>query len=82
MEGNKTVCLVVLQLEVGGRITTKLLENLISQTEYSLTVTPVYDEGRGQAMLGSGITGTFECDQSPAFILSDLRRERNSFPFS
>ncbi|XP_024152990.1 collagen alpha-1(XII) chain isoform X2 [Oryzias melastigma] len=44
------------ELEVGGRITTKLLEKLISQTEYSLSVTPVYDEGRGQTMLGTGIT--------------------------
>lgn len=60
MDGNKTVCLLVPQLEVGGRITTKLLEKLISQTEYSLSVTPVYDEGRGQTMLGTGITGTFE----------------------
>ncbi|RVE57033.1 hypothetical protein OJAV_G00212260 [Oryzias javanicus] len=44
------------ELEVGGRITTKLLERLISQTEYSLSVTPVYDEGLGQKMLGTGIT--------------------------
>ncbi|KAM6912519.1 collagen alpha-1(XII) chain-like isoform 2-T2 [Xenentodon cancila] len=44
------------ELEVGGSVTTKKLENLISQTEYDLAVTPVYDEGPGQTMLGSAIT--------------------------
>ncbi|XP_017269709.1 collagen alpha-1(XII) chain isoform X2 [Kryptolebias marmoratus] len=44
------------ELEVGGRVTEKQLENLISQTEYALAVTPVYDEGSGQPMLGSAIT--------------------------
>lgn len=39
-------------------MTEKKLENLKSQTEYSLTVTPVYDEGAGQAMTGSAVTGT------------------------
>uniref|UniRef100_A0A3Q3B4I5 Collagen alpha-1(XII) chain n=1 Tax=Kryptolebias marmoratus TaxID=37003 RepID=A0A3Q3B4I5_KRYMA len=38
------------------RVTEKQLENLISQTEYALAVTPVYDEGSGQPMLGSAIT--------------------------
>ena len=46
-----------LQLEVGGGVTTRQLDNLISQTEYSLAVTPVYDEGPGQPMLGTAITG-------------------------
>ncbi|XP_028250570.1 collagen alpha-1(XII) chain isoform X2 [Parambassis ranga] len=44
------------ELEVGGSVTTKQLENLISQTEYALAVTPIYDEGPGQTMLGSAIT--------------------------
>nr|XP_043903464.1 collagen alpha-1(XII) chain-like isoform X1 [Solea senegalensis] len=44
------------ELEVGGDVTTKQLDNLISQTEYALTVTPVYDEGRGQMMLGDAVT--------------------------
>lgn len=35
----------------------KQLENLISQTEYTLAVTPIYDEGAGQPMTGSAITG-------------------------
>uniref|UniRef100_A0A3B4AB57 Uncharacterized protein n=1 Tax=Periophthalmus magnuspinnatus TaxID=409849 RepID=A0A3B4AB57_9GOBI len=33
------------ELEVDGSVTTKVLENLMSQTEYALSVTPVYDEG-------------------------------------
>lgn len=45
------------QLEVDGRVTTKQLDNLISQTEYALAVTPVYDEGPAEPMLGEAITG-------------------------
>uniref|UniRef100_A0AAQ6AME4 Collagen alpha-1(XII) chain n=1 Tax=Amphiprion ocellaris TaxID=80972 RepID=A0AAQ6AME4_AMPOC len=44
------------ELEVGGGVTTKQLDNLISQTEYGLAVTPIYDEGPGQPMLGDAIT--------------------------
>ncbi|KAM9842426.1 collagen alpha-1(XII) chain [Aulostomus maculatus] len=44
------------ELEVGGSVTTKQLDNLISQTEYALAVTPIYDEGPGQPMLGEAIT--------------------------
>ncbi|XP_074547779.1 collagen alpha-1(XII) chain [Halichoeres trimaculatus] len=44
------------ELEVGGSLTTRVLDNLISQTEYALAVTPIYDEGPGQPMLGTGIT--------------------------
>uniref|UniRef100_A0A3Q0R0B0 Collagen alpha-1(XII) chain n=1 Tax=Amphilophus citrinellus TaxID=61819 RepID=A0A3Q0R0B0_AMPCI len=44
------------ELEVGGSVTTRLLDNLISQTEYALAVTPIYDEGPGQPMLGEAIT--------------------------
>lgn len=38
-------------------MTTRELDNLISQTEYGLAVTPIYDEGPGQPMLGEAITG-------------------------
>lgn len=38
-------------------MTTRKLENLISQTEYGLAVTPIYDEGPGQTMLGEAVTG-------------------------
>lgn len=41
-------------------MTTRLLDNLISQTEYALAVTPIYDEGPGQPMLGEAITGQDE----------------------
>uniref|UniRef100_A0A671Y8U5 Collagen alpha-1(XII) chain n=1 Tax=Sparus aurata TaxID=8175 RepID=A0A671Y8U5_SPAAU len=44
------------ELEVGGSVTTRELDNLISQTEYGLAVTPIYDEGPGQPMLGEAIT--------------------------
>lgn len=41
-------------------MTTKQLDNLISQTEYGLAVTPIYDEGPGQPMLGEAVTGKNE----------------------
>lgn len=41
-------------------MTTRELDNLISQTEYSLAVTPIYDETSGQTMLGEAITGENE----------------------
>ncbi|XP_044022471.1 collagen alpha-1(XII) chain isoform X2 [Siniperca chuatsi] len=44
------------ELEVEGSVTTRQLDNLISQTEYGLAVTPIYDEGSGQPMLGEAIT--------------------------
>uniref|UniRef100_A0A3B4UBU8 Collagen alpha-1(XII) chain n=1 Tax=Seriola dumerili TaxID=41447 RepID=A0A3B4UBU8_SERDU len=44
------------ELEVGGSVTTRQLDNLISQTEYALAVTPIYDEGPGQTMLGEATT--------------------------
>ncbi|CAG5866270.1 unnamed protein product [Menidia menidia] len=44
------------ELEVEGSVTVRQLDNLISQTEYTLAVTPIYDEGPGQPMLGSAIT--------------------------
>nr|XP_017208134.2 collagen alpha-1(XII) chain isoform X2 [Danio rerio] len=44
------------ELEVNGDITTMVLTNLRSQTEYDVAVTPVYDEGSGNPMLGTAIT--------------------------
>ncbi len=41
-------------------MTTRELDNLISQTEYSLAVTPIYDGSPGQTMLGEAITGKNE----------------------
>uniref|UniRef100_A0A665VIL6 Collagen alpha-1(XII) chain n=1 Tax=Echeneis naucrates TaxID=173247 RepID=A0A665VIL6_ECHNA len=44
------------EVEVNGDITTLDLSNLISQTEYDVAVTPIYDEGPGTPMLGNAIT--------------------------
>nr|XP_029137515.1 collagen alpha-1(XII) chain-like [Labrus bergylta] len=44
------------EAEVDGGTTTLDLSSLISQTEYDVAVTPVYDEGPGTVMLGSAIT--------------------------
>lgn len=54
--------MIVLQLEVEGSVTTRILDSLTSQTEYGLAVTPIYDEGPGQPMLGEAITGKTEND--------------------
>ncbi|XP_072558937.1 collagen alpha-1(XII) chain-like isoform X3 [Paramormyrops kingsleyae] len=44
------------EVEVGGHVTRSDLENLISQTEYDVAVTPVYDVGTGSPMIGQAIT--------------------------
>ncbi|XP_057208625.1 collagen alpha-1(XII) chain isoform X2 [Triplophysa rosa] len=44
------------EVEVNGDITTLVLTSLRSQTEYDVAVTPVYDEGPGNPMLGSAET--------------------------
>ncbi|XP_034555947.1 collagen alpha-1(XII) chain [Notolabrus celidotus] len=44
------------EAEVDGGITTLDLTSLISQTEYDVAVTPIYDEGPATVMLGSAIT--------------------------
>uniref|UniRef100_A0A671LIT2 Collagen alpha-1(XII) chain-like n=1 Tax=Sinocyclocheilus anshuiensis TaxID=1608454 RepID=A0A671LIT2_9TELE len=44
------------EVEVNGDITTLVLTSLRSQTEYDAAVTPVYDEGPANPMLGSAIT--------------------------
>uniref|UniRef100_A0A3Q3CJL9 Collagen, type XII, alpha 1b n=1 Tax=Haplochromis burtoni TaxID=8153 RepID=A0A3Q3CJL9_HAPBU len=46
----------VKEIEVNGDITTLVLSSLISQTEYDLAVTPIYDDGPATPMLGSAIT--------------------------
>ena len=38
-------------------MTTRVLDNLISQTEYDVAVTPVYDSRTGSPMLNQAITG-------------------------
>ncbi|XP_049319312.1 collagen alpha-1(XII) chain isoform X4 [Astyanax mexicanus] len=44
------------ELEVDGDLTTTKLENLRSQTEYDVAVTPVYDSGLGSSMLNQAVT--------------------------
>ncbi|XP_038582153.1 collagen alpha-1(XII) chain isoform X2 [Micropterus salmoides] len=44
------------EAEVSGDVTTLDLRSLTSQTEYDVAVTPVYDEGPANPMLGSAIT--------------------------
>ncbi|XP_059211841.1 collagen alpha-1(XII) chain [Centropristis striata] len=44
------------EAEVSGDITNLDLSSLISQTEYDVAVTPMYDDGPGAPMLGSAIT--------------------------
>ncbi|KAK5857192.1 hypothetical protein PBY51_010450 [Eleginops maclovinus] len=55
------------ELEVDGSLTTRVLEELTSQTEYSLAVTPIYDEGPGQTMLGDAITDVVPAPQNLRF---------------
>ncbi|XP_034018402.1 collagen alpha-1(XII) chain isoform X2 [Thalassophryne amazonica] len=42
--------------EVSGDVTTLDLSGLISQSEYDVAVTPIYDEGPGTPMLGNAFT--------------------------
>ncbi|KAF5909696.1 collagen alpha-1(XII) chain-like isoform X4, partial [Clarias magur] len=44
------------ELEVDGDVTTQTLDNLKSQTEYDVAVTPVYDAGTGNPMLNQATT--------------------------
>ncbi|KAK7142863.1 hypothetical protein R3I94_012270 [Phoxinus phoxinus] len=44
------------ELEVDGDVTSRGLDNLMSQTEYDVAVTPIYDSGTGNPMLNTAIT--------------------------
>ncbi|XP_018599207.2 collagen alpha-1(XII) chain isoform X2 [Scleropages formosus] len=44
------------EIDVEGDVTTTVLESLSSQTEYDVAVTPVYDEGPSNPMLGQAVT--------------------------
>lgn len=52
---------------MGGDVTTLDLSSLISQSEYQVSVTPVYQSGPGQAMKGTAITGE---EPLPLFYVS------------
>ncbi|XP_068454822.1 collagen alpha-1(XII) chain [Clinocottus analis] len=55
------------EVEVNGDVTTTDLTNLISQTEYDVAVTPVYDEGPAAPMLGTAITDVVPAPKSLQF---------------
>ncbi|XP_014895004.1 collagen alpha-1(XII) chain [Poecilia latipinna] len=55
------------EVEVNGDITTLQLTSLISQTEYDVAVTPVYDEGPAAPMLGTAITDTVPAPKNLQF---------------
>uniref|UniRef100_A0A4W5QH24 Collagen, type XII, alpha 1b n=1 Tax=Hucho hucho TaxID=62062 RepID=A0A4W5QH24_9TELE len=52
------------EVEVNGDITSLPLVNLISQSEYDVAVTPVYDAGVGNPMLGQAITDVVPAPQN------------------
>uniref|UniRef100_A0A6Q2Y4A5 Collagen alpha-1(XII) chain n=1 Tax=Esox lucius TaxID=8010 RepID=A0A6Q2Y4A5_ESOLU len=55
------------EVEVSGDTTYLPLANLISQSEYNVAVTPVYDEGDGNPMLGDAITDVVPAPQNLKF---------------
>ncbi|XP_053301278.1 collagen alpha-1(XII) chain [Pleuronectes platessa] len=55
------------EAEVSGDITTLDLSSLMSQTEYDVAVTPIYDEGPGSTMIGSAITDVVPAPKSLVF---------------
>ncbi|XP_029902398.1 collagen alpha-1(XIV) chain-like [Myripristis murdjan] len=55
------------QVEVNGEVTTLSLSRLISQTEYDVTITPVYTEGPGTVMAGQAITGVVPAPKNLQF---------------
>ncbi|CAG09869.1 unnamed protein product [Tetraodon nigroviridis] len=70
------------ELEVGGDVTNKDLDNLISQTEYSLAVTPIYDDaGPGQPMMGDAITGRNGSFADHADTMEHCSRDHARLPF-
>ncbi|CAG5896332.1 unnamed protein product [Menidia menidia] len=55
------------EVEVEGDVTTLGLTRLISQTEYDVAVTPVYDAGPANPMLGTAITDVVPAPKSLRF---------------
>ncbi|KAJ8008899.1 hypothetical protein DPEC_G00083220 [Dallia pectoralis] len=58
------------EVEVNGDITSLPLDQLISQSEYDVAVTPIYDDGVGNPMLGQAITDVVPAPQN--LRLSDV----------
>ena len=57
-----------LQIMVPGSQNTLLLKNLLSETEYKVTVTPIYDDGEGVSVSAPGKT----CEWSLPLGLLDV----------
>ncbi|XP_018587679.1 collagen alpha-1(XII) chain isoform X1 [Scleropages formosus] len=55
------------ETEVEGRVTTTVLQELISQTEYDVAVYPVYDEGTASPMPGQAVTGVVPAPKNLRF---------------
>lgn len=53
---NTMVLCSCLQIMVPGSQNTLLLKNLLSETEYKVTVTPIYDDGEGVSVSAPGKT--------------------------
>ncbi|XP_061561152.1 collagen alpha-1(XII) chain isoform X5 [Phycodurus eques] len=60
------------EVEVRSDVTTLDVTGLTSQTEYDVAVTPVYDEGPGNPMLGMGITDVVPAPKNLKFSDVDL----------
>ncbi|CAL1585760.1 unnamed protein product [Knipowitschia caucasica] len=58
------------EVEVGGDVTSQSLSSLVSQTEYDVAVTPVYEQGPGEPMLNSAITDVVPAPQR--LLLSEV----------
>ncbi|TRY92824.1 hypothetical protein DNTS_024890 [Danionella cerebrum] len=59
----------VKEIEVDGDVTSTGLEGLISQTEYDVAVTPVYDSGTGSPMLNQAKTGVVPAPKNLRFSM-------------
>ncbi|XP_057679033.1 collagen alpha-1(XII) chain isoform X2 [Corythoichthys intestinalis] len=60
------------EVEVRGDVTSLDLTGLISQTEYDVAVTPVYDEGPGNPMPGTGVTDVVPAPKNLKFSEVDM----------
>ncbi|XP_051908747.1 collagen alpha-1(XII) chain-like isoform X2 [Hippocampus zosterae] len=60
------------EMEVLGDVTSLDVPGLTSQTEYDVAVTPVYDEGPGNPMLGMAVTDVVPAPKNLRFSNVDL----------
>ncbi|XP_077409700.1 collagen alpha-1(XII) chain isoform X3 [Vanacampus margaritifer] len=67
------------ELEVLGDVTALDVPSLTSQTEYDVAVTPVYDEGPGNPMLGMAVTDVVPAPKNLRFSDVDLTSFRASW---